>query len=390
MLRHTTTSLLAAAALVVTAGCDSAGVSGAGAAAVVESPAILKAEGALATKIDNKDISLDLSQMKVTADVVHRINKDKGFACVPGFFVTLEKADGTCKLELDFKAGFEGEGLLLETARFHAKLGLKQDGKVIGTVPCEGWTKEVANGEVVYAKSAGEGKITFGPLQGADAASPKPRLKVAGLSPSGEITMKFKGRQFKMDLAQIKFQGEVFSQGSGEIACLKSHQPFPAWELPDVNSKSPSFEQTIGLNTYIGKRVVVLMGASWCNSCVAQAKSMEKIAKQLAASGKDDFQMTTIDSDPTSKSQAGNISALVTFPVFKGAWTTHVGTNNEGKTWPGKKNDAFIYGKNGKQLFWFKGEASVDISDFEKQITKYLTAKEDVSYADEQEALGGQ
>lgn len=361
------------------------------AAGLAEPLPVMKAEGALQTKIDNKDIALDLSSMQVTVDVLHRVNKDaKGLACVPSVFVTAQNGDGTCKLELDFKAGFEGEGLLLNTARFHAKLGLKQDGKVIDTKPCAGWTTEKANGEVVYQKSAGEGKLAFAPLQAPFAGMAKATLKQVVLQPQGEITMKFLGRKFQLDLGKLKFKGDIASQGSESVACVKTFHDFPSWELPDIQPVSPMTGQSYGLSQFKGKRVVVMMGAGWCGSCIAQGKSMEKIQKSLKASGRDDFQMVTIND--ASASSAANQKAMTdtcTFPVFQGPWNVHVGMTNEGKSWPGKKNDAFIYGKNGRQLFYFKGTDPVNTTDFEQQITKYLTAKEDVSYADELTAAEG-
>ena len=70
----------------------------------------LTATGSFSGKIDNADWSVDYTGLKASATMTHRINKDPGgLACVPSLAIEVAKADGTCKLELKYEAGFAGE-----------------------------------------------------------------------------------------------------------------------------------------------------------------------------------------------------------------------------------------------------------------------------------------
>ena len=138
------------------------------------------------------------------------------------------------------------------------------------------------------------------------------------------------------------------------------------WKLKDVQPESPGFNTTYGPKELAGKRLVVLCGAGWCASCVAQVEVMEKLKKSFEAKGKTDFTMAAIN-DASANSQKTALTNVSTFPIFQAT------TSSNG--WAAQKcakNDAFVYSAEGKQLYFFKGSAVVNITDFENKLKLYL------------------
>lgn len=181
-------------------------------------------------------------------------------------------------------------------------------------------------------------------------------------------------------LAQDTTPPDTASQDAGPLT-----KPLPKVSLKDISPASPTFGQTIGLELFAGKQVVVLMGAGWCASCNAQADFMEKIRKDLEAKGRDDFVMIVIN-DHTAAS-ASNQKAMVTcdysvcspqgaplgYPVLQATtaygWKSFVDpTNNK----PGAKNDCFVYAKDGSFQFKHVGKPTVNLTQFDKEIRSAL------------------
>jgi len=356
--------------------CETAGGGGVGMTAGIAKP--LAAEGSFTTTIDGAEHTVDYGKAGVEIAMTHKVNLNTGgMSCVPSLTLTVANADDACKLILDFKAGFSGEGLVLNNAQFYAITGLKQDGVLLKAVTCPGWTTEPKKGaEVIYAKSAGEAYLNMSPIPQPYASQPVAHLTGLFLQPTGVITMKYQGRQFQLDLSALRFKGDAVSVGSA-TQCAKTFHDFPKWQLLDIQPKSPGYGSTYGLDTFQGKRVAVLLGAGWCNSCLSQATSMAKIQGALANQGRKDIQMVVIH-DKTATSQADQKAMTdastvggTSIPVFQSTATAD-GWALQG----GKKNDAFIYALNGRQVFFFKGEATVNITDFETQLNKYLTMDE--------------
>jgi hypothetical protein len=253
--------LLAIPLLVFLAACASDdGSSGGGGGTAAD----LVGQGALTATIDGKDFSIDYTGIAATAVIKHRINTDPdGFACIPEVHLTMQHdKKGACKLELIYKAGFSGQGLLLNNVRFHAKVGIKQDDVVIATVPCPGWTDEPADGEVVYELADGDGSINIAPLEAPDAAKSLAVLNNLELKPQGVVKMKYKGRQFDLDLGKIQFKGDVVSEGDASLSCTKDFQELPKWEHDDVNPDSKGFNTTYGLEAFKGKVVALVFNTA--------------------------------------------------------------------------------------------------------------------------------
>lgn len=364
--------------LAVLPGC----VAGAGAEAGDEGAAFatqpMTATGALTTTIDSKEIAIDFTGMKADVTMSHRINTDadpKAVSCRPLVTIAASLPDGTCKLELTFKAGFAGDGLHLATAKFYAKTGVYQDDKLIATTPCAAWVKEPAKGEVIYVNSAGDATMGLTPLAKPYASQAKATIPGVFLQPQGIVKMKYLGRSFDLDVGKLSFKGTAVSTGSNDIECVKAFHDFPAWQLPDVQPKDTAgFGATFGLSSYQGKRVILLMGAGWCESCKEQAKVMDKVATELQTAGRADVQMVAI-TDPAPPL----LSEKCSFPVFKGDWAVHTMTNADGSVYKGHKNDAFAYDYDGRLMGFFQGDGTVYTNLFEDFVRKNVNAAKDGS-----------
>ena len=357
--------------------CETAGGGGAGMTSSTAKP--LTAEGSFTATIDGADHTVDYSKSKVDIVMSHKLNTDpKGLSCVPEVSLTAANADGSCKLVLDFKVGFDGGTLLLDNAHFYAVTGPKQGDVLLERIPCAGWTTEPKKtGEVIYDKVSGDATLNMSPVPQPYAGQATAHLSGLYLQPQGVVTMKFQGRQFQLDLSTLRFKGDAISKGSADIACAQTFHAFPDWQLLDIQAKSPGFGTTYGLSTFQGKRVAVLTGAGWCNSCLAQATSMAKIQGALAAQGHSDIQMVVIN-DKTATSAAdqkamtdATIVGSTAVPVFQASAAVD-GWALQG----GDKGDGFIYALNGKLVFHFKGTDPLNITDWEAQLNKYLTMSE--------------
>lgn len=142
--------------------------------------------------------------------------------------------------------------------------------------------------------------------------------------------------------------------------------PMPVFSMVDVNPASPTYKQAVSLQMFQGKRIVVLAGAGWCSSCIAQTKGMEKIRAQLAASGRDDFALLVIN-DVTAASNQKAITASVKVPVVQA--TSAV---NGWKIMGAQKNDGIFFDYDGKKRGFFQGAGSIYTNIWEEWIIKSL------------------
>lgn len=319
----------------------------------------MKASGAMSGSVGTESFAIDYTGLTVQAALTHKINTDKGgIACVPVVNLAVEKADGTCRLDLEFRAGFDGTTLDLAAAKFTAVAGITQGGAVIKTLPCAGWPVEPKKGAaVVYEKVSGTGSLSTPTLGQPQAGSASAVIKGLDLQPSGTVKMKYLGRQFDLDLSQLKFSGDVISKGSNDPAfqCTKTTFDMPQWSLKDVNPKSATFDQEVSLSDFKGKRIAVLLGAGWCASCVAQAEGMEKLKQQMG----DDMVFIVLH-EKNSAADAPKMYKNLTIPVLQGdGWALQ----------KGNKNDGFFYASNGRQVGYFQGAGTVYTNVWEQWIS---------------------
>jgi thiol-disulfide isomerase/thioredoxin len=345
----------------------------------------LTATGSFSGKIDNADWSVDYTGLKASATMTHRINKDPGgLACVPSLAIEVAKADGTCKLELKYEAGFAGEGLVLKEVNFHAKSGIYQDGQLIQTLPCEGWATEPAKGVVVYSSTSAEGTMPMSPLGQPEAAKTSATLRGWNLKPTfaGPATMVFKGRKFTMDLSKLSFQGDVVSEGSETVQCVKTFHEFPQWELKDINPGSAGYNTTYGLDAFKGKKVVVALVSDWCSSCLAQAELMQKMQDEAKAKGSDTVMM--VINDKQSSKPSALTSKVKDIPVFQDvggvdAWTK-MNAEHAGKFAGSEiRNSGYGFAKNGASIMYFapNGSGSLNLTEYRGAVQVVIDAKDD-------------
>ncbi|MCB9740875.1 MAG: redoxin family protein [Deltaproteobacteria bacterium] len=355
-----------------------------GAGAAADTP--LVAKGGFSGNIDNADWTVSYDGLVATAKMAHRINTDAGgLACVPSLAIEVAKPDGTCKLELIYEAGFAGEGLLLKTVNFTAKTGIYQDGVVIHTEACEGWATEPAKGEVIYTSTSVDGALPFNPLGQPEAAQASATLRNITLAPTfnGKVKMAYKGRKFDLDLSGMTFTGDIVSEGSDTVQCVKTFHDFPQWELEDINPGSAGFGQTYGLDTFKGKKVVVALVSDWCNSCLAQTELMQKLQDQAEAAGHGDVQMIVIN-DKQKTNPATLTKKAKNIPIFQDvggvdAWG-QMNESHKGKFSGSQiRNSGYGFAKNGAPIMYFapNGSGSLNLSEFEAAAKTVINAKDE-------------
>lgn len=346
----------------------------------------LTTTGAFSANIDKADFTVDYSGLKATATMKHRINKDKGgLACVPSLSLEVAKPDGSCKLQLNYEAGFAGEGLLLKNVNFYAKSGIFQDKTLIQTLDCAGWTKEPAKGEVIYTSAVVDGSMPFAPLGQPEAGKASAVLSNRTFAPTfGALTtMKFQGRKFDVDLSKIVFKGDITSTGDETIQCVKTFHDFPKWELEDINPGSPGYTTKYGLDTFKGKKVVVALVSDWCGSCRSQTELMQKLQDKAIASGKPDVVMVVINDK--QKTDVTQLTKLVkNIPIFQDeagvdAWAKMNAAHAGKFTGSAIRNSGYGYAKNGASLMYFapNGTGSLNLTDFETAVMTVVNAKDE-------------
>ncbi len=363
-------------------GCDSAGVTQ---VAPVDTP--LTATGGFAASIDNTDVTVSYKGLKAVATMTHQINKDPGgLACVPALTVSVAQPDGTCKLELEYQAGFQGEGLQLKGVKFWARAKVAKADGSSELALCPGWSsKEPSSSEVIYASVGAAGSLPLEALGQPEAGMAKAILRNRTLQPQfgGIVNMKYLGRHFNVDLAQIAFKGDITSIGDEKAQCVKTFHDLPAFQLQDINPGSPFYNTSYGLEAFKGKKIVVALVSDWCASCRSQAQLMQKLQDQANNTGHSDTVMVLI-ADKQSSNPADLIKMVKTIPVLQDtaqvdAWTKM----NEGHASKFKgseiRNSGYGFAKNGSPIMYFQpsGNGNLDLGAFEKAVNTVVQAADD-------------
>lgn len=379
--RRGTAGLKAALVALSAVGCTSGSSTfDSGGSAPISQP--MTVTGALTGTVGTATGKVDYSGLPVKATLVHKVSLDANQpACVPLISLTVAKADGTCRLELEFKPGVSGSELELSAAKFTAKQAIKEGVATVGTTPCAGWVEEPKKDEVIYQLESGSATMPMPTLGFPQAGQSNALLKNLDLRPQGKVTLKVAGqaRKFEFDLAALRFSGDASSTGSSDAAleCKKTTFPMPNWSLKDINPASATYDQTLNLNSHFKlKRVVVLNGAGWCASCVSQTKSMEKLRATLAAQGRDDVVFVTINSADAVQDQAA-ITAGVKVAVVQGTSAGGWQTMQRPSGKPGEKNDGFIFDYNGKMLGFFEGAGTIQMGVWEEWLAKNVNLAKD-------------
>ncbi len=335
----------------------------------------LAVSGTLETNVDGLDVVLDYAGAQVTAALQHRIAvAGEAETCVPELEITVARADGSCRLDLVFRADFSGL-VRLDEARFHAVAGNYDGpdgtGNLISLLPCEGWpTEPKKNAVVIYELIQTDATLSVRSLPAPGATSASADLLDLFLAPTGSMRLKYAGRMFEASLDTLIFKGDAHSTGSNDLNCEAVLQPLPSWKAKDIQPASPGFGAVYGLEQFKGKRVAIVLVQGWCSTCIAQVKTMETMRKQLLAQ-RDDFVMVAVNgTSSTEPILQKSIWKSCSFPVFQdtpsaGVWGAH----------KGKKNDAWVYDHDGTLMAYFPGADAIDLNVFSQTIYGPLSAK---------------
>ena len=338
--------------------------------------------GTLTTTLNDEEVVLDYEGMEAVASITHlKSSTEDGYACITEASLTVAKENGTCPLELTYRPGFEGEGLVLRSAKFYAEKGIRQDGVIIDTLHCEDWPDESASGEVIYNLSDGEGSINLKPIAAPESTQDHVNILGKTLTPEGEITLKFRAlgssvKEFVLDLSQLTLTGDVVSTGMSEGKCARYFEPYPGWELPDVNETSPHYGGTYGLMQFQGKIVVVLLSASWCAKCVLQVEVLEQLRQALIIQGRDDVQFAVI-LDKGSADDLWAITGSCDYPVFLSTDTLN-GWTAQDSEYGGERSLTWVYNSDGTLTDsvdnpWLKGiGVPINLTEFKADINKVI------------------
>ena len=290
--------------------------------------------------------------------------------CAPYVQIQAIKTDGSCLLTLQFESDASGVGKLT-AASFDANVVSGGQGK-----PCAGFidpTKYVkANEPMTFTLSGGDARLPM-PLVAQPIAS-QSSGSIAGLKlvPQGVAQLQFKGIKLNLDMSQVTFVGNAKTTGDPELSCTGKppYTPLPNIKLKDVNPKSATYGQLVDLNGFEGKYVVLLAGAGWCASCVAQSEYMHKMEAKF---GKAKVQMIALnDKTAASPSQQQKLAAKgkATFPVLQGTSAVGWWTLKDCLGKKGKKNDAFIWAPDGHFIRKHEGKGTVYLNVFENDVTQ--------------------
>ena len=336
-------------------------------------------KGSLQALVNAKPYIVDLSGAAAQVTLKHRLSAS-GYACMPYAHVELARADGTCRLVLEFKAGEQGVGELV-SATFDAKTALPG-----GTSkPCAGFLNpyEFVSGHapMAFTLAASAATLPAPLLSQPHAGQTIANLPFLELQPSGTATLTYNGVTATIDLSQLAISGPMTSYGDPNLLCQKAPEgvPLPPVTLKDVNKASSTYGQQVSLSDFKGKYVVVLTGAGWCPSCITQSEYMTKIANSLHAQGRNDFQMIAINdtsaASPSYQAKLSGIKVKGTFPILQATSSVGWKTMKDCLSRAGKKNDAFIFAPNGRFIRKHEGKGTVYLNVFEQDVRQALDTK---------------
>ncbi len=346
-------------------------------------PPPLAAKGGFQASLGGSQLGVDYSGVAVSALTVHHQNADpSGVGCIATVQLTMAKPDGSCRLDLAFASSNDGLGPRLKSLSFHTRTAILNQGAATKVLPCAGWPAESTEGPVVYEGQAPQGSIGLTslaqPLAGqAVATLLNQHVQVALDAP---VAMIGAGKQFTLTLTSLAIQGTLESIGNPNASCGKPAFALPKWSLADVNPGSAGYQKTYGLEAFKGKKVVVVLVSDWCNSCLAQASSTQKLQDQIDQSGKADTQLVLIADK--AKNNLGNLTKRIkNVPLFADtaavdAWgkmnAPHAGKFKGSAI----RNSAYGFAKNGQEIMYFapSGSGSLNVTAFEQAVQKVIKA----------------
>lgn len=206
-----------AAAVLVLAGVVACAAEKATPATPAPSTSNLIAHGKLTVTIDGKDQVLDYEGVLAEVTATHRINPDpKGYACFAKLDLALQKADGSCRLELSFMPS--ANGLRVASGQFYAVRGIMSGGSVVKTIGCGAWPGATTK-EMVYKVLPDDGGIGLDPLSNGKGAAESVALTGLNLAMTGKVALQRLGTKVSVSLAPVALKGTLVSHGSPTASC---------------------------------------------------------------------------------------------------------------------------------------------------------------------------
>ena len=147
---------------------------------------------------------------------------------------------------------------------------------------------------------------------------------------------------------------------SNPISSKELGAPWPDWELPDFQPKSPKFNKTYGLEHFRGRVTFVALLATWCSYCQSQIEKMEEMKKEFEARRvKVNIIAVNIASGQTSQIE---FASRCSFPLFQDNEFENAFGRHEGR-----KDDYYIYNERGElfDYYAYQGKRESDLTTTE-------------------------
>ncbi|MBM4344207.1 MAG: hypothetical protein FJ100_12635 [Deltaproteobacteria bacterium] len=197
------------------AGCGSEAPPAAPAPAEVK----LVAKGAITATAATGPISIDYSGVKVAVAATHRLASDaKGYGCFTKVTLAVEKADGSCRMELVFSPSTSGPKLT--SGKLYAVKAQMSDGQIVGLVKCGGMPDvDKATKERVFEVIEGNTTLNLQPLGPGKANQKLYKATGQKLQLSGNLDVKNLGTKLSFATAALSFEGSFESIGDPAGDC---------------------------------------------------------------------------------------------------------------------------------------------------------------------------
>ena len=149
----------------------------------------------------------------------HKLITDaKGYTCVSKLSLAIEKADGTCRMELAYVP--TPAGMKVVSGKFYAAKAIVSGGTTVKLTPCAGWPgADKSTKELIYDIAEADALLGLAPLGPGKANLKLARLDNLKLKFSGTFTMKKLATKVQVSLATLTLSGSLESTGDPTASC---------------------------------------------------------------------------------------------------------------------------------------------------------------------------
>lgn len=154
--------------------------------------------------------------------------------------------------------------------------------------------------------------------------------------------------------------GENANSSGGGVTMPPLEQAYllPMWSREDVQPKSVRFGQSYGLDSYVGKTLVVVLLEGYCPYCQSNSVVAQQLQEQLDSESLD-VQIVVL-----GDLNASQFASRVSLPIFR---------DHDGKAWDemrpnASKHDTFVFGPDGKRTYFWLGSYQGDASRWRVEV----------------------